>query len=118
MIIRNIDQEVITTREVVMRGLPIFGIVIVLVLLSAQFENPLHFGSCCGEGNIARQWGYPFAYLKGFIYSGGRDIKEFMWIALLANINFCLNLSIIMIQIGSVFASKTYRYFRVEWRKG
>jgi len=113
IIIRDIYREVITAREVLTWGLPIFGIVIVLVSLSAQFENHLYFAGCCGEGNVG-QWGYPFAYLKGFIYSGGKDIKEFSWIALLANINFGLNLSVTMIEIGKYFRKQNAKVLTVQ----
>ena len=113
ILIRDISREVLTTREVLTWGLPIFGIVIVLVSLSAQFENQLYFAGCCGGGNVG-QWGYPFAYLKGFIYRGGQDIKEFSWIALLANINFGLNLSVTMIEIGKYFRKQNAKVLPIQ----
>ena len=113
IIIRYIYQEAIVTRGVLLWGLLIFGIVIASVSLSAQFENQLYFVGCCGEGNIG-QWGYPFAYLKGFIYLGGRDINEFSWIALLANINFGLNLSVTMIEIGKYFRRQNVKVLPVR----
>ena len=103
-IIRYMDQENGSTGKTLKWVLLIFALMVLGVLLSDHFVNYLQFDKCCGDSS-SLLWGYPFSYLKDNGYPE-RKFGEVNWIALIANINFCLNTAFIITEIGKYFRAR------------